>query len=120
MPRREHPHPLAHELGQRIQRLYQAQGLTMEAFAERCGMKKGQVSNAVRGLSVMKIDTAVRFADALGIPLFMLFASQNDGPKEKLLSLIGRMSPEQCEAAMRIMTPQADAAQPAHFATAHH
>ena len=97
MPRRDKPEPHALKVGQRLLGLIEERRLTLEAFGVAGGIAKGHLSYISRGLSVMTIITIQRLAAVLKVPAFMLFVTPEDGPKDKLVDLVGRMSDEQCE-----------------------
>lgn len=98
MPRRDEASPYALKIGQRIQTLTSERGFTIERLGEASGIAKGHLSNIIRGLSLMTVVTIKRVASGLNMPAFMLFVSPDDGPREKLVDVIGRWSPEKCEA----------------------
>jgi transcriptional regulator with XRE-family HTH domain len=96
MPRRQIPEPLSLKVGQRIAELCRAQNLTLEGLANRIGTGKGHVSNIVRGLALIKIDTLARFAEGLGVHPGVLLAFPEENDRDALVDQIGRLSPEEC------------------------
>jgi transcriptional regulator with XRE-family HTH domain len=56
-------------LGERIRRLRQAEGLSQEAFAERCDLHRTYVGAIERGERNFAIDNLEKIAAALGLSL---------------------------------------------------
>jgi hypothetical protein len=84
------------------------------------GIAKGHLSNIIRGLSVMTVITIERVARGLEMPAFMLFVWPEDGPREKLVDLIGRMPLTQVEAILASLSVPAKAVKATPSAPAPH
>jgi transcriptional regulator with XRE-family HTH domain len=120
MPRRQDADPHASKVGQRLLELLREKGLTIEGFGDVSGIAKGHLSNIIRGLSVMTVITIERVARGLEMPAFMLFVSPEDGPREKLVDLIGRMPLEQVQALLASLTAHNEPIRQAQSTPAQH
>ena len=59
--------------------LRQAEGLSQEAFADKCGFARSYMSRIERGGANPSLDAIEVLATALGVPVALLF---EDGAKE--------------------------------------
>jgi transcriptional regulator with XRE-family HTH domain len=57
----------ARKLGAKVRRLREAQGLSQEGFADRCGLHRTYVGSVERGERNVSLDNIVRIARALGV-----------------------------------------------------
>ncbi len=69
------------ELGRRIRQLRQAHGWTLEVLAERAEMHPVYVGGVERGVRNPSFRNIKRLADALGIPLSVIFAEDFVTPR---------------------------------------
>lgn len=76
-------------LGARIRELRGAAGLTQEALAERAGSKVETISRIETAASVPDLDSLVRLARALGLPVHALFpGAQDDDVRDPQTSIL--------------------------------
>lgn len=61
-------------VGGNIRRYRNAQGLTQEALAERCGIHPVELARAERGVRDMRVSTVVKIATGLNVPAGELLA----------------------------------------------
>jgi transcriptional regulator with XRE-family HTH domain len=96
MPRRIAPDKLALEVGQRIRKLRQEEGLTIEQLADRSEIgSKGHLSNMERGLVRPNIQTLKQVAEGLGVlPLDLLTFPKQD-VRQRLIDLTRSLSLKQ-------------------------
>ncbi|MNG27188.1 HTH-type transcriptional regulator SinR [compost metagenome] len=64
---------LRRQFGHRIRELRQAQGVTQEAFADKCGFARTYMSRVETGGANPSIDAIKVLADALGVSISSLF-----------------------------------------------
>lgn len=62
------------EVGDRIRAIRTDRGLTQEKLGERCGMDRIAMNRIEGGHQSARLDTLIRIADALGVPLRSLFS----------------------------------------------
>ncbi len=67
------------ELGDLIRRLRPSRGLSLEAFAEACGIERAYVSSIERGRVNVSVRTAFRLARGLDLTLAGLFGMLERG-----------------------------------------
>jgi len=56
-------------LGHSLRRLREAKGMTQDAMAQQCGVSRSTLSRLELNLSVPDVETLIRAANGLGIPL---------------------------------------------------
>lgn len=106
MPRRPTPDPLALRIGQRIRRLRQRAGLSLEKLAYESELgSKGHLSDLERGLTRPTITTLQALADRLGVALFDLVAFPEDGQRERLVEALRELPPPELERLARRYAP---------------
>jgi transcriptional regulator with XRE-family HTH domain len=64
---------LARQLGSLIRQLRLEAGVSQEEFADRCGIHRTYIGSIERGEKTITIETALKIATALSIPLSQLF-----------------------------------------------
>lgn len=64
----------------RIKEIIKDKGMTVNDLADALGVSRQALSKQMQGK--MLVETAERIADALGVPLWQLFASPDDVRKE--------------------------------------
>lgn len=62
----------------RIKEIMQQKGITSVALAEKIGISKATVSNLINNKTMPSIDTLGKIAEALGVPNWQLFASEEE------------------------------------------
>ena len=67
-------------IGQRIRRLREEKGLSQGDIERSSGLLRCYVSRVEHGHTVPSLETLIRFAAALDIPLYQLFYDGEDGP----------------------------------------
>lgn len=88
MPRRSEPDPLALAIGQRVKRLREEAGLTIEKLAyESEFSSKGHLSSLERGLVMPTVSSLQRLADRLGVLVADLVTDPAGSDRERLLHL---------------------------------
>lgn len=86
MPRRTVPDPLALEVGQRIRKLREELGLTMEQLAYESELgSKGHLSNLERGLARPTVHTLKVLADRLGVSLLDMVTFPDHDARQKYI-----------------------------------
>ena len=66
------------QLGQMIAKIRKEQGLTQEAFAEKCGLHRTYISAIERFRRSISLENIQRIADALGVEPYLLFIDHTD------------------------------------------
>lgn len=69
----EKKHDLREKFGKRIRQLRTAQGLSQEAFADRCGYARSYMGRIEVGIANPSLDAIEVLAGALGLPVKELF-----------------------------------------------
>lgn len=64
--------------GTNVRRLRKQLGLSQEAFALEAGIDRTYVSGVERGARNPSLTVAQKFADGLGVPLWLLFTDDPD------------------------------------------
>ena len=72
-------------LGERIREIRQQRGLTLDVLAGRAGLTKGYLSLVERGHKVPTIASLVKVADALEVPMSVLFEEE---PLEEPVAIV--------------------------------
>lgn len=85
-------------LGKRIATLRKQQGMNQEEFADVSGKMINTISNIERGLSDPKITTLIALAEALNVPVEMLFNDTEQQSEEEL--------PENVQAIVKLIKNQ--------------
>ena len=85
-------------LGKRIATLRKQQGMNQEEFADVSGKMINTISNIERGLSDPKVTTLLSLAQALNVPVDMLFNDTEQQPIEEL--------PESVQAILKLVKDQ--------------
>ena len=85
-------------LGRRIASLRKQQGMNQEEFADVSGKMINTISNIERGLSDPKVTTLLSLAQALNVPVNMLFSETEQQPIEEL--------PEDVQAIVKLIKNQ--------------
>ena len=85
-------------LGRRIASLRKKQGMNQEEFADVSGKMINTISNIERGLSDPKITTLIALAEALNVPVEMLFNDTEQQSEEEL--------PENVQAIVKLIKNQ--------------
>ena len=66
--------------GSNVRRLRRQMGLSQEAFALEAGIDRTYVSGVERGARNPSLTVAQKFADGLGVPLWLLFTDDPELP----------------------------------------
>jgi DNA-binding XRE family transcriptional regulator len=69
MPRRKRDVAVAERFGLNLRRIRTREGSTQEGLSERAGLHRTEVGLLERGERVPRIDTVIRLADAIGVPI---------------------------------------------------
>lgn len=76
------------EVGRRIKRLRQAQGLSVQQLATHSSVSPGYLSEVERGLSAVSIDKLRQIAEGLKIPVEALFGGDSEtGPGSHIVQI---------------------------------
>lgn len=75
MPTRKHAPDLRHVVGQNIRVYRAARGLSQEALAERCGIKRTYVGAIERAEVDLRVGTLAKIAKGLEIEAFRLLVA---------------------------------------------
>lgn len=99
---------LKRALGQRIKALRKRAGLTQEALAERAGLNPKYISGIERGNENPTLDTLIRLAKELRVPLVELFDFELEGMtpaavKKVVVDLLGRLDAATLRRVLRIL-----------------
>lgn len=93
MPRRNEPDELASAVGERIRKLREEEGMTIEQLAQTSQLgSKGHISNVERGLVRPNIHTLKRLADGLGVLMLDLVTFPKRGLRQRLVDLTRSLS----------------------------
>jgi transcriptional regulator with XRE-family HTH domain len=107
MPRRRKPDPLGQEIGMRITRLREEQGLTLEKLAYESDVSsKGYLSDVENGLALPSVTTLQAIADRLGVLLLDLVTFPHRSERERLTSRLRTVPPEVIRRMLRDLGPQ--------------
>ncbi len=66
------------DISQTIRKVRQAQGMTVEQLAKKSGFSKGFISQVENFRQSPSLKALIRISEALGIPMSLLFAGEND------------------------------------------
>lgn len=80
------------EVAQRIRHLVDSNDLTVTAFAERAGIPRARLANALSGVSRISVEDAARVAHAFGVDLDYIFLGDTRGITVQAMRLLGRLS----------------------------
>jgi transcriptional regulator with XRE-family HTH domain len=67
-------------IGARLRQLREQKGLSQGDIENSTGMLRGYISRVENGHTVPSLETLVRFAAALDVPLYQLFVAGEDAP----------------------------------------
>lgn len=96
MPRRRAPDPLALRIGQRIRKLRQDAGLSLEKLAYESELgSKGHLSDVERGLTRPTVSTLKVLADRLGVALLDLVTFPEDDERQRLVDGLRHLPEEE-------------------------
>jgi len=78
MPRRKAPTATLAAFGNRIRAMRIAKGKSPEDVARSSGLTKGWLSDIEHGLVNFTVDTCMRIAEGIGVPVVELFSREAD------------------------------------------
>jgi transcriptional regulator with XRE-family HTH domain len=84
---------ITREIGNRLQNLREARGLTLAQLAEMVGLSQAQVSRLETGKQGFRSATLRRFADILRVKVTTLFCGEKTDPRSAISSDAGRYGP---------------------------
>lgn len=80
-----------------VAKLREKRGLKQGELADLAGVKQPHISRLENGVEGVTLGVIIRVADALGVPVWQLFADQ-DGANERLLVDVFRQLPPERQA----------------------
>ncbi len=87
----------------RLKELLQERGMKQVTLAERVGVEKGYVSELVAGKKIPSLGTLEKIADALGVEIIELFATDRSELEQALIERFRRLSPAQQRAWLQLL-----------------
>lgn len=78
-------------IGPRIRSLREERGITLTAFAASVGVSTGMISQVERGVTDPSLDTLRRIAQALEVPIFSLFRTEEPQQPVRVVRRDARM-----------------------------
>mgnify|MGYP005639232551 CR=1 FL=1 len=85
---------IVRKVGQRITELRGQRHLTQAVLAERADLAPHTISRIERGEQAPSLDALSRIADALNIPVYVIFQAGKQIPDEELVQAVLRAAPQ--------------------------